>query len=509
MNDSRTGLRAHRHVASWSRRRFLVLTSGSVGASLLLAACGQPAVPASDAVPSKPAAPAASSGASAPAAGKPGDSAAAAAAKPAPATAPGSVLVWTFVDAINSADTRGKATKSSTDRFMQAHPNTKVQFEITPWPQLGNKYQAAWEAGSAPDAVWVRLDWLAPQVRQGALTVLDDRVSQWSKDAVEDLYWKALWDGGVVDNKRYALYQWPIVLSPQYRKDVAERAGVKPTEAKTFDEWIPMLQRMTIDKAGRYRGQAGFDDAQVAVWGYGEGRARRGGNDLKLETVMLSAGEPLLHDDSTANWTSPAGIRALTYWTDLIKTHQVEPKEDITRDQATADKNFIGGLYASYGGGSAKFVDVQRGAQGWDGKALAVMRTPGLAKWGPVEAPGWYLGMNSKAKNPDGAWAWLEYYTSREADLEMAKTGGQLPIRKSTLTDPFFQTEDAGYIRDYHEMVATQGSFVSAWAKSLVNPADDLLLIFHAVVDENVPVEKAAKDAADAYNARVKEAAKG
>jgi multiple sugar transport system substrate-binding protein len=511
MNDSHHGQNAHGHAASWSRRRFLALTGGSIGASLLVAACGQPAAPApaSGAAPSKPAAPAASTGAPAVAEGKPADSAAAAAAKPAPATAPGTVLVWTFVDAINGADTRGKATKSSTDRFMQAHPNTKVQFEITPWPQLGNKYQAAWEAGNAPDAVWVRMDWLTTQVKQGALAVMDDRVAAKPKDDIDDLAWKSLWDSGVVNGKRYTLYQWPIMLTLQYRKDVADRAGVKPIEAKTFDQWIPMMQKMTIDKAGKSVDQSGFDPSQVAVWGYGEGRARRGGNDLRLEAVMLSAGDQLLKDDSTANWTSPVGIRALTYWTDMITKHKVQSKEDVTRDQANADKNFIGGLYSIYGGGSAKFADVRKQASGWDGKSLAVMQVPGLEKPCPVEAPGWYLGMNSKAKNPDGAWAWLEYYTSREADLEMVKTGGQLPIRKSTLNDPYFQSEEAAYIKSYLDLVSTYGSFVSGWASSPVNPSDDILLAFQSVVTDNVPVEKAAQDAADAYDARVKEARAG
>ncbi len=500
---------AQRSVTAWSRRQFLG-SVGSLTASLVLAACGQPpAAPPKAAEPAKPAGQPTTAPAAAPAqpAGKPTEAPAAAAKAPASGRAT-TVMVWTFVDALGGNDTRGAATKASTERFMQQQPNTRVQFEITPWPQLGNKYQAAWEAGNAPDAVWVRLDWLAPEVRQGSLAALDDRVGKWSKETVDDLYWKSLWDGGVVGGKRYTLYQWPIVLSPQFRRDVADRAGVNPAEAKTFDEWIPMLQKMTIDKAGKHRGEAGFDEAQVEVWGYGEGRARSGGNDLKLEGVMLSAGEPLLNSDYTANWTSPAGIRALTYWTDLIQKHKVESKEDVTRDQATADKNFVGGLYASYGGGSAKFMDVRRGAKSWDPKGLWVMRQPGLDKWGPVEAPGWYLGMNSKAKSPDEAWAWLEYYTSREADLEMVKTGGQLPIRKSTLSEPFFQTEDAGYIKAYHDYVAAQGSFVSAWANSPVNPSDDLLLTFHAIVVDNVPVEKAARDSADAYNARVKEAAK-
>jgi multiple sugar transport system substrate-binding protein len=57
-------------------------------------------------------------------------------------------------------------------------------------------------------------------------------------------------------------------------------------------------------------------------------------------------------------------------------------------------------------------------------------------------AGGWTLVVAKGAKR-EAAWKLMEFLQSNEAELVDAKVGGELPTRKSTLKDPFFQTPQA------------------------------------------------------------------
>ncbi|HEV7663511.1 MAG TPA: extracellular solute-binding protein, partial [Chloroflexota bacterium] len=266
--------------------------------------------------------------------------------------------------------------------------------------------------------------------------------------------------------------------------------------------WTAALLKLTVDKSGKHPDQAGFDPNNVAVWGFTEARLKTKNDfDSQLECAMLGLGQPLLTPDIKANWASEAGIRGLTMWTDLIVKQQVEPIDDITREREGSDQLFMQGLSASAWIGSQRYKDFSDKST-WNAKEnLGFMSWPSFdgVKPSPVNTGAWTLGISSKAKNPDVAWAWLDHYLSAESDAIMARTGGVLPSRLSTLNDPAFNTPDYAYFKQYLG-VAAQGSFDPSRSLAKITPATELGTAFQDIVVNKVAVAQAAQDSAARYD---------
>ena len=107
----------------------------------------------------------------------------------------------------------------------------------------------------------------------------------------------------------------------------------------------------------------------------------------------------------------------------------------------------------------------------------------------------------------DQTWAYGEFLVSPWADGKMALGGELIPTRKSVAQTPEFKNLPA---RLSHLNLLSQA--VADWGYS--NPqapvpyAPHLLLAYHRIVSENLPVEKALQDSAADYNKQVAESKK-
>jgi multiple sugar transport system substrate-binding protein len=473
-----------------SRRRFLAL-AGSAGAMTLLAACtstptappaaqntnaGQTPAPAGQAAPVGGAAPA--------------------------VTKPATIQVLTFVDAVSGSDARGLALQQINANFLQKYPNVTVKFQIVPFEQLGPKYMTAFAAGNAPDVTFVRDDYFLRINDQGGLADLNQWMKDWPKSELADFYNAAGFGRGVVGDKRYLMYTFGSVSGLHYRKELFQQAKVDPAAIKTWDDWAAALTKVCVDKSGKHPDQAGFDPNNVAVWGFTEARlVTKNDFDSELEAAMLGLGQTLLTPDAKANWNNDAGIRSMTMWTDLIVKHNVEPIDDITREREGSDQLFQQGLSASTWIANQRYKDFLDKSS-WNAKDnLAFMAWPSFdgQKPSPVGVGAWTMGISSKSQNMDAAWAWLNHYLSAESDAIMARVGGVLPSRLSTLNDPAFNTPDFAYFKQYLD-VAAKGSFEPSRAIAKVTPATENGTAFQDIVVNHMPVAQAIQGSADRFD---------
>jgi multiple sugar transport system substrate-binding protein len=298
------------------------------------------------------------------------------------------------------------------------------------------------------------------------------------------------------------MYTFGSVSGLHYRKDLFEQAKIDADSIKTWDDWAAALVKLTVDKAGKHPDQPGFDANNVSTWGFTEARLKNKNDfDSQVEAAMIPLGQTLLTQDVKANWATDAGVRALTMWTDLVVKYGVEPVDDITREREGSDQLFMQGLSAQTWIGSQRYKDFTDKSS-WNAKQyLGFMKWPSFdgTKPSPVNTGAWTLGISSKTKNPDAAWAWLDYYLSPEADAIMARTGGVLPSRLSTLNDPSFNTPDYAYFKEYLN-VAAQGSFDPSRSRAKITPADELGNAFQDIVVNKVPVAEAAQASAARYD---------
>jgi multiple sugar transport system substrate-binding protein len=503
-----------------SRRR--LIGGALAGAAALLAACGPLPVPGAEkptAEPPKPTAAPAKIGAApattaaAPTAGAaPAKTAAApaagatpAAAAPAAAVKPGEVRLLTHF-ARDGKSPREVALKEITDRFEAERPGVKITFEIIPWPDIPKKFMAGHEAGNAPDIIYASFE--RRFLSQGSALNLQPMVDNWKKDDLQDIV-ESVWNQTVVEGKQYGLPQPIFSHTIVYRKDLYEGTGLETTKPTTWDKFIEASKKAMRDGAGRKRGEAGFDDKAVKTWGFGHYKGREKGGSVAIERTMLEMGQTAIKPDSgEANWTNEAGYTSMAMWASMMKEHQIQPRSDLQASLDDGDNNFAGGVTASYLVGNHRYGSMRQNYTFPESNA-GFIRMPTFKgeKYGPANVQTRGLALWSGTKVKDQVWSYGEFLVTPWSDLKMAIGGELIPIRKSVGASSEFKN-----LPPTHAHLKLLSEAVSEWGYSDLSApvpyAPHVLLAYHRIVVENLPVEKAMQDAAAEYNKQVAESKK-
>src|ERR671937_56609 len=211
-----------------SRRRFLALLGGGLGA--VLAACAPAAA-------TKPA----------------GTPAAAPAAKDAAKTKV-RATVWVGQAEL---DALGKMTNS----YKEKNPNADVEWiNISGGGPYGrDKLQAMIAGGDAPDMMMLNTGQFEGLAGRGALAGLDDYVKGDNLDL--GIYWPQAVDGAKFQGKLYALPRDMSNVILYYNKDLFDKAGVAyPNNDWTWNSFLEASKKLTLDKD---------KSGKVNQWGFG------------------------------------------------------------------------------------------------------------------------------------------------------------------------------------------------------------------------------------------------
>jgi ABC-type glycerol-3-phosphate transport system substrate-binding protein len=198
----------------------------------------------------------------------------------------------------------------------------------------------------------------------------------------------------------------------------------------------------------------------------------------------------------------------MAMWTAMMKEQQIQPPSDLQASLDDSDNNFAGGVYGSYLVGAHRYGGMRQNYT-FPEENVGFLRMPTFKgeKYGPANVETRGLCLWSGSKVADQNWAYAEFLVSPWADGKMALGGELIPTRKSVAQTPEFKNLPA---RLSHLNLLSQA--VADWGYS--NPqapvpyAPHLLLAYHRIVSENLPLEKALQDAAAEYNKQVAESKK-
>lgn len=167
----------------------------------------------------------------------------------------------------------------------------KVTFEVTTSDEYGQKLLAYKAAGDMPDIFYVGPEAVASNVNDGYLLPLDEYLDT---EVVNNL-WGSVgnayrYDGKTAGTGEGSLYCLPKDFSTfafAYNKDLFDAAGLDypdPANPYTWDEFVEVCQKLTIDKDG---------DGEVDQWGTA--------NALQwaLDSFIYTNGGHFLNDDYT------------------------------------------------------------------------------------------------------------------------------------------------------------------------------------------------------------------
>ena len=344
----------------------------------------------------------------------------------------------------------GAFMKKLVQQFNTEHPNIKVTMNVMQWVDYYAKLPTAVTAGRGPEIAIMHVDSVATNAARRVIQQLDDVAN--ALQLKESDFAPVPWQAGIYNGKRYAI---PLDVHPlgfYYNKTVMQKAGLDPEKPPTTaDEYGAALDKLkSKDIQGHWATPFPFTGSQTVqslLWQFG--------------------GELFSQDASTATWADEPGVKAMTWYTDLVKNGHSPAK--IAQD--------------------ADYVALQNGknAFNWNGIwQVNALKEKQSLQWGVAALPN--IGGKAAAwagshqfvlptmKTQDdnkstAARVFLNWISQKS--LEWAK-GGQVPARTSVRESAEFkalkeQATLGAQINDLHFLppVAGISDAMAEWEKAL------------------------------------------
>ena len=294
----------------------------------------------------------------------------------------------------------------------EAKTGVKVNVSETPYGEAHQKQLLSYkQKAGAYDIAQFDNSFLAPFCQAKAMTDLGEWVSGSDEYDINDF------DKGQQDYGKCASGEtFGLTLSTEpmiqwYRTDLYEKLGIKP--ATTWDEWYSNAQK--IQASGANGQLIGFGP-NVSWW---------------WMTMVWSFGGKLYDENLNPTVNSPEAIAAVDYMKKLLS---VSPKGAITANGDEVTSKFLGeniGAMLNYSGyyGMALDPSINKNA----GKFATAPMPKGASDI--THLAGWNIGIPSDAKNPNAAWAFLEFVLGKTNAKAYLESGAAAIGRKSIISD--------------------------------------------------------------------------
>lgn len=330
--------------------------------------------------------------------------------------------------------------------FAAAHPC--IQVEIVSQLATGadeDRLQRI-KAGTASDLIAVESSYIASYTNAGGLADLTPFIQADPDFRPDEFYFQGVWKAGFYKGAPRAINKDFSTSAVYVNVGMFEKAGIPlPKEGWTYDEYLEMAKKLTLDANGNDANDPNFDPNNIVQYGttnsYFLGQAAwfRG-----YQNILYSFGAHSL--DPTATTTvgylnSPQAVKAWEFSRDLIHKYHVAP------DAAFLDTQEDGNM-SLFKAGRLAIVGHFWGP--WFMETLNA--TPGL-KWAVVPLPtgpsghkgvimwmGW--GLNTKTKHPQEAWQLLKWLTTEPGQRIFTRRAmtqyKPLAVEFQRVNDPFW-----------------------------------------------------------------------
>ena len=327
--------------------------------------------------------------------------------------------------------------------FSQAHPCIQVETINLPEDRAVRLKELA--EGTAPDLVGFDSSDLPLVARQGYLL---DLTSVMAKDHFnpEEAFYDSVYKTGFVDGKPVGIAKDYSVSAFYVNTDMLKKAGLAlPKEGWTYDDYLKMAQKLTLDNAGNNATSPEFNPNKVTVWGTLLGEwVSDSGWWRGYQSFLYSWGAHTISPDgktTTGYLNSDKAVEAWTWYRDLIHKYHVSPTVSYLNDSGVSnDKLFSQGKIAIAGNfWGPWYQDTFNQVKGLNWTVVPLPTGPG-GHHAAIMWMGW--GINAKSKHPDQAWQLLKWLTTDPGQTVFALkalTGDKSVAKTLQLdTDPFW-----------------------------------------------------------------------
>jgi multiple sugar transport system substrate-binding protein len=333
------------------------------------------------------------------------------------------------------------------DDFEKANPRIKVELEAA--SDYLQKLLTELASGDTSDVSFTAMGNFRVIAKRGGLVELDRFMA---RDFKKGDYYDYAIDSGKYKNKYYAFPYDGGTYALAYNKDLFDKAQIKyPDDTWTWDTYVDVATRLTVDQNGKRASETGFDPRQITQYGSASLRGDY------WYYIWANGGDILTPDKTKSALDSPVAVDTIQWIADWHTRRVIMPSP------AFPDQNPAG------------FETGRIALQPHGRWSVATYRQLGSFSWDVAPMPrgkasrigyGWFSGMSivQGTKHLAESWEFCRFCGTEPGQKVLAEMGQTVPpMPRLASSDLFLKSTPPASNRAYLEAIANVRLHPTAW----------------------------------------------
>ena len=336
--------------------------------------------------------------------------------------------------------------QSAIQQLQKRHPDLdiKIEYSTHPYEKAEGEILNAMANQSAIDLITVDPIWLGKFVEKGILTDLTNYAENWGRQ--KDWY-EMHWDGGVYNDRIYAVWAWTDIRGMWYWKDLLNEAGVDPNSLKTWDGYISSAKKLNAALQDK-----GIEGVHLVAAGHSPDMSfypylwMLGG-----EIVQWKSGHPTKGSYWFPAYNSTEGVKALGFIKEQVNAG-IKPQKNHYWGKEFLDRKFAVMLEALQ---HHVHLNTTEQITDFEKKVgfLPMFPVPNQANSSATLMGGWELSIPKTSKNKDLAWELITLILEPKILAPYLAKHGNLPTQVS-IGEGHYSSELSKSIPYYDELIS-------------------------------------------------------
>lgn len=324
-----------------------------------------------------------------------------------------------------------EALLKSLDAFMAANPDIKVEAQHIP-DDYDTKITTMIAGNIAPDVAYMSEGLALPLAEEGKLYDIQKFLDNDTELKREDFLPNIWYNWG--DGKTLGTNTACEAAGLYYNKDIFDAAGVAyppttPETAWSWDEFVEVAQKLTIDYSGRNALDPDFDPANIRQYGVQFGTWWLG----YLWAVISNGGSYASEDGMQLTLNSPEAVEAIQKLADLINVYHVAPSPIQAKAMPSPTISLQSQQVAMSIDGQWVLLDLgDAAADGAFNFGVGILPKLKESITLVLGAP---TVIFESTKHPEEAWKLFKWMANPETSLDLQAGGLWMPLLKAWYTD--------------------------------------------------------------------------
>jgi multiple sugar transport system substrate-binding protein len=364
--------------------------------------------------------------------------------------------------------------------FEKENPDITLTLVDSPFTGFHDKAITLFQAQKLADVLMVQVDWVAEYAELGMLEPLDAWIAKEPKEFMDNIFptFHKKWQG-----KLHYLPLHSGCVAMYWNTEIFKNAGIA-APPKTWDEYVAVARKVTNPEKKIYATTATLQVEPPTNLTY----------DI-YPLIYQAGGDVIDEKTNKAVFNSPAGVKAIQWYVDLINKDKVAVPGVLSNGEKEKRANFATNNIAMMFEGPWG-IPIQKNLNPnlkYEIATLPKGVTTGTVVRGSLDT------VTTQAQNKEAAWKFVHWISGPVGNEMWARGSGDFPARKDVADKPYFK-ENKLLQPFIQQMLLPNAKSPNLGMPNAVQLNKVLTVEIQNVVQGKKPAKQALDDAATEWN---------